>query len=256
MKPLYMGMILIFCFTILNLGGMTIDNLDIVTDRYKRALDAGAYAAAKFSPYDTSSYLRNTGSGFGTGTEHSNNLIISQDESLKWFYRVFFRNIGAENNEVLQEELKKYMPMKAIVGYDRLLIADHEDNWIVDKQYDIEYNGTMYRFTLSDQVMALPSGAWKKDTEYGIPESKRKSLVNMFIRQEIDNVINNRLYFDSNKYYDVNIALNDTDPKLSGINGVNFIVFAEGMPIPNYNLTSKKRFLYTFGIGGSEITRE
>ena len=136
------------------------------------------------------------------------------------------------------------------------MIADHEDNWIVDKQYDIEYNGTMYRFTLSDQVMALPSGAWKKDTEYGIPESKRKSLVNMFIRQEIDNVINNRLYFDSNKYYDVNIALNDTNPKLDGINGVNFIVFAEGMPIPNYNLTSKKRFLYTFGIGGSEITRE
>lgn len=130
--------------------------------------------------------------------------------------------------------------MKAIVSFDRILIADHDDNWIVNKTYDISYNGTMYRFTLSDQVMNISTGVWKTDVEYGITQSERKRLVNRFVRDEINNVINNKAYGDSDSYYDVNIALNDTDPKLDGIKGVNFIVFSEGMPIPNYNLKSKK----------------
>lgn len=256
MKPLFMGLILIFCFTMLNIGNMTIDNLDTTAERYKRALDAGAYAAAKFNSYATESYLLSNSSGFGTGIEHKNNLPLNPDESLQWFYRVFFRNIGAEKNVVMQDDLKKYMPMKAIVAFDRIMIADHKDNWILSKTYDIRYNGTMYRFTLSDQVMNIATGEWRTDTEFGISEETRKDLVNMFIRQEINNVINTRLFSGSNRYYDVNIALTDTNPKIDGIKGVNFIVFAEGMPLPNYNPKSKEKLLYAYGIGGSEITRD
>lgn len=255
MKPLFMGLILIFCFTILNFGGMTIDKLDTTAERYKRALDAGSYAAAKFDSYATEDYLLNSSPGYGSGTEHQNNLQVNPDEALTWFYRVFFRNIGVENDKIMQDELKKYMPMKAVVSFDRIIIADHKDNWIVNKTYDITHNGTMYRFTLSDQVMNVSTGEWKADAEYGISESERKRLVNMFIRKEINNVINTRLYDNSNSYYDVNIALTDSNPKLDGINGVNFIVFTEGMPIPNFNIKSKKRLLYAYGIGGSEITR-
>jgi hypothetical protein len=42
--------------------------------------------------------------------------------------------------------------------------------------------------------------------------------------------------------------------KLSGIRGINFIVFCEGLPIPSLNPFRPKLF-YAYGIGGSEIRR-
>ncbi|MGE5629804.1 MAG: hypothetical protein ACM3TR_01765 [Caulobacteraceae bacterium] len=255
MKSLYMGLILIFCFTMLNFSGMGIDNLDLVSERYKRALDAGAYAAAKHQSYSTAEYLEGYSSGFGTGTEHMNNLPLNPDESLEWFYRVFYRNLGIEEDKDMQEKLKSYISMKTVVSFDRILIADSNDNWIVGKTYDIEHNGALYRFTLSDQVLNLATGEWRKDTDFGITPETRKIYVNSFIKREIDRAINTRANFESNKYYDVPIAYNDFNPKSDGIKGVNFIVFAEGMPLPSFNPNSKNRKFYAYGIGGSEITR-
>jgi hypothetical protein len=60
---------------------------------------------------------------------------------------------------------------------------------------------------------------------------------------------------ESGNYYKIVFSLDDvTDKKLSGINGVNFLVFCEGIPIPSLNPFRREKF-FAYGIGGSEIRR-
>lgn len=234
-----------------------VDNLDATRERYKRALDAAADAAANYRTYDTAYYIEQQASGFGTGKQHKNNVEINKNDSLIWFYRVFFKNLRLENNILMQDQIKRYIPMKAIVGYDKIMIADLKDNWIVDKYFEIIYNGTNYRFTLSNQVMNVSTGVWKKDTDWGIAPDTRILLVNQFIRAEINRALMNRTNFESNIVYSISIPDINTDYKENSVNGVSFIVLVEGLPLPTLNPWSpkdKSRF-YAYAAGGSELYR-
>ncbi len=240
--------------------GKGTDNIDIMAERYKRALDAGANAASAYRAYDSENRLLMQSSGYGAGLEDRRNVPIDRDEALKWFYRLFFRNLSITTDYKRQKELKGYIPMKAIILYDRLMIADSEDNWysyypVGEKEYKCKYMGRDYKFTLSDQVYDIGNHEWITAGDLGLTSEERRSLVTQFILKELNNFLKDSKNIKSKNNYNIVFSLDDAaDKKLSGINGVNFIVLCEGIPIPSMNLFKQADF-YAYSLGGSEITR-
>jgi hypothetical protein len=259
MKSFFWSLIFIFCTWSLFFIGKGIDNIDIMSERYKRALDAGANAASSYRAYDSYEMIYNQGTGYGTGPEDSNNVLIDRQEAIKWFYRLFFRNLSISDKDK-QDELKQYIPMKALILYDRLMIADAGDNWFSydpagEREYVIEYRGKNYKFTLSDQVYDMESKVWLKAGDIGLESKDRKALVTEYITSELNSFLENRTNKESGNYYRIVFSLDDNaEDKLSGINGINFLVLCEGIPIPSMNPFRKEKF-FAYGIGGSEIRR-
>lgn len=249
------GTIIAFAFFSLMMINQAADNVSLMVKDFKRALDSGADAAARCISYDTGYYLNKVGTGYGIGTDNSNSIEINKDDAIDWFYKVYFRNLGYSKNPGKQEYLKDYIPAKALVCFDKIYIADSNDDWVTEKYYDVTYNGVLYRFTLSDQVMQVSTGAWKRDIECGMSEEIRKQLVRSFIQSEIADVVNNRAFPDSGLVYDINFAISDADLKQNAMSGVNFIVISEGMPLPSLNPWDIKKF-YAYGLGGTELTRQ
>lgn len=259
MKAFFISIIFMFCSWSLFFIGRGVDEIDIMAERYKRALDAGANAASEYRAYNTEEILQNQGNGYGTGLEDSLNVKIDREEALKWFYRLFYRNLGI-NDEERQKELKRYIPIKAVILYDRLMIADAEDNWYScypagEKKYIIQYGGKEYNFTLSGQVYDTVAGKWIKAEDIGLDPADRKALVTQYIAGELESFLQGAGIAQSGNCYNIVFSLNDTeDDRLSGINGVNFLVLCEGVPIPSLNPFKKASF-FAYGLGGSEIVR-
>lgn len=259
MKSFFWSFLFIFCTWSLFFIGKGVDNIDIMAERYKRALDAGANAASKYRAYNTEGMLQNQGAGYGVGLEDRSNVTINREEALEWFYRLFYRNLSISDVNK-QKELKQYIPMKAIILYDRLMIADADDNWYCydpsgEKEYKIHYRGRNYKFTLSDQIYDIENDIWVKAGDIGLAEGERKALVTQYIINELNCFLYSRAIKNSGNYYKIVFSLNDTaDKNLSGINGVNFLVLCEGIPITSLNPFREERF-YAYGLGGSEIVR-
>jgi len=259
MKSFFWSLLLVFCTWSLFFIGKGVDTIDIMGERYKRALDAGTYAAATYRAYDEAIYLQNQGTGFGIGTEDRSNVMVDRDAAVRWFYRLFFTNL-AINDTDKQEQLKRYIPMKALILYDRLMIADLNDDWFSyypsgEKEYIIRYNGKDYKFTLSDQIYDISRSVWIRDIDLGLREDERKAILTEYIAGEIEGFLRSRENKESCNDYRIVFSLDDTkDEKLSGINGVNFIVLCEGLPIPSLNPFRREKF-YAYSVGGSEIVR-
>jgi len=94
MKAFFLSLVFIFCTWSIFFIGKGVDNIDIMAERYKRALDAGANAASGYSSYNTEVMLRDQGTGYGIGYEDRTNVPVDREEALKWFYRLFFRNLS------------------------------------------------------------------------------------------------------------------------------------------------------------------
>jgi hypothetical protein len=255
MKWFFWTLIFLAFFTPIIFMGKGIDHLDIMKDRYKRALDSGASSAARAVIYDDENSLEQTAIGFGINEEHANNIVINKDNALNWFYRVFYRNLGIQEDIVAQEKIKRYIPMKAIVGFDKLMIADVNDNWILEENYEMEFKGSIYKFTLSDQVMKKSSGNWARDIDFGIQPQEREELVNRFIRDKLNYFLSNREIDESNYEYYVNISTRESDKVTENISGISFIVMTEGLPLPSLNPWKSEKF-YAFALGGTEINRK
>jgi hypothetical protein len=235
---------------------MGYDNKTLTEERYRRALDAGACAAAKYRPTDQGSYLEIGSNGFGMGQENKNNIPVDRDTALTWFYRVFFRNINIPDGSTeLQANYKKFMPMKAILSFDRLMIADADDTWVYDLPYKIRYSGIYYNFTLSDQIQDANTNQWYNITDIGLTMDTKNMILKEYIEGELSGFLSKRKNKDSHNTYSIKIAVNNADMKLNAINGVNVVVFAESLPMPSLNPFNKKSY-YGFGIGGTEITRK
>lgn len=256
MKSVLLMTVCMFVYVCINLGNASINSQASMMETYKRALDSGANAAIKHISYSNQESMDILASGFGEGYQDKHNIYVDKNEALKWFYQVFYRNLGIENNIQVQERLKRYIPMKALILYDRISIADVNDNWIVDKKMIIEHEGVEYLFTLSNQVMNISTGEWMDASNIGLLPEERKELVVKFIKYEIEDFLNRRENMESNLYYTIDFGLNDYDPKVNSINGVNFISLTEGMPIPSLNIFEPDQKLYAFSMGGSEITRK
>lgn len=254
MKWFFWTLIFLAFFTPIIFIGKGIDHLDIMKDRYKRALDAGASAAARALIYDDKDSLNLASMGFGAKSQHGNNIAIDKENALKWFYRVFYRNLGIENDAEAQARLKRYIPMKAIAGFDRLMIADLNDQWILEKEYLIDFNGVKYYFTMSDQVRVKDTNMWGRDIDFGISPSEREALINRFIRAELNQFLSDRENYESKNTYNVKIADNSFDEDTESIRGISFIVMAEGIPLPTLNPWKSEKF-YAYTLGGTEISR-
>lgn len=235
--------------------GKGIDHLDIMKDRYKRALDAGASSAARALVYDDETSMEKASQGFGIDEKHGNNIAIDAEGALQWFYRVFYRNLGIEDDLETQQKLKHNIPIKAIVGFDRLMIADKNDDWIVEKEYLIELGGTEYYFTMSDQLREKSSNTWHRDVDIGISAEERETIISNFVKNELNQFLAQRENKESHYSYYVNIADRSKDLKAESINGISFIVMTEGMPLPSLNPWKTEKF-YAFALGGTEMSRD
>lgn len=259
MKSFFWSLIFLFCSMSMFFIGKGVDNIDIMSERYKRALDAGANAASRYRAYATAEMVGSLGAGYGTGLEDISNVPVDREEALKWFYRLFFRNLGIYDED-LQASLKRYIPMKAIICYDRLMIADKDDNWCTynptgEKEYVLQYGGKSYKFTLSEQLYDIEAGAWVMAGDIGLEEQDRKAMLTRYIAGELNSFLRNRANRESGLEYELVFALEDSaEDKLSGINGVNFLVFCEGLPLPSLNPFRPEHF-YAYSIGGGEIIR-
>lgn len=244
------AVMLVTNLTFIDYGGKQASTLQ---DKYKKAVDAGTDAAAKHISYTTETQIEELGYGFGEGFQHTNNVNISKEDSLKWFYEVFFGNVGCINDTARQQVLKKYIPMKAIVGFDKIFIADANDNWVVEKEYIINVGGVNRKFTLSDQVFY--NGEWKTDEQWGISKNTRINLVNEFISKTLNDFINANKT-NTEDTYNLKVGTDVTDYKFSLIEGTNFIVFIEGMPLPTFDLAKGSNKFYSFSMGGAELKRK
>jgi len=259
MKAFFLSIIFIFCSGSLFFIGRGVDQVDIMAERYKQALDAGANAAAEYRAYNTQEIMENQGTGFGVGYEDSLNVEVDREAALKWFYRLFYRNLGIFT-DVEQEELKRYIPMKALILYDRLMIADAEDDWYAyapegEKKYRMEYKGKSYYFTLSEQIYDISGRKWIKAGDIGLEPAARKALVTGYIASELEGFLRDAGMGRSGNRYELVFSLTeDKGEKLSGINGINFLVLCEGIPIPSLNPFNKTSF-FAYSVGGSEIIR-
>ena len=254
MKWFFWMLIFLAFFTPILFIGKGIDHLDIMKNRYKIALDAGASSAVRALIYDDKESLDLASIGFGMKLQQENNIAIDKDNALIWFYRVFYRNLGIESNVETQEKLKRYIPMKAIAGFDRLMIADLRDQWVLEKEYLIDYKGTKYYFTMSDQVRESNTNLWGRDVDFGISPSEREAMINGFIREELNEFLANRENGESKNSYLVKIADGNFDEDTENISGISFIVMAEGIPLPSLNPWKREKF-YAFTLGGTEISR-
>ena len=138
-------------------------------------------------------------------------MPVERDEAVKWFYRLFFRNLGIMNTE-RQNEIKRYIPLKAIILFDRLMIADADDNWHTydpagEKEYVFQYKGKNYKFTLSDQIFDIESGTWITDGDIGLEPRERKAMVTEYIISQLNSFLDNR---GSGNNYKLVFSLNDT----------------------------------------------
>jgi len=161
----------------------------------------------------------------------------------------------------MQNEYKRYMPMKAIILFDRLMIADADDNWRTydpagEKEYIIPYRGKEYKFTLSDQVYDIENSLWIRADDIGLDTKERKALVTKYIINELNSFLYNTSNKESGSHYNIVFSLDDaSDSKLSGINGINFLILCEGIPIPSLNPFKQEKF-FAYSVGGSEIKKK
>ncbi|HAN09726.1 MAG TPA: hypothetical protein DCP90_03835 [Clostridiales bacterium] len=238
--------VLMLGINILLYGDMAINNLETAKIKYKRALDSATYAAAKYRAYASEEYMENISDGF------SENILVNKEEALEWFYRVFFRNINMEDDQLMMTEMKKYIILKSVIGYDKMYIAGKDDIW-VEINYEIEYNGKKYRFTLSDKLYDIEQGTWKHTRDIGLDDETRLELVTKHIKDNINNILNLREYEKNKGYYYVDFGVVDTDVN-SEIKGINFVAFVEGMPIPAFSKKGESKF-YAVSFAGAEISR-
>ncbi len=260
MKIFFWSLIFLFCSITMIFIGMGVDQVEWMSERYKRALDSGANAAAACHAYVSEDMLEQQGAGYGTGLEDSRNVAVDRDKALEWFYRLFFCN-SSLLEAADQERIKMYIPMKALICYDRLMIADMNDDWTAynaagEKGYDMQYCGMPYRFTLSDQIYDMTAGEWISGSQLGLTTEERQLLLGEYIISELSCFMNNRYNKESGNRYRLNISLGDVpDDRISPIGGVNFIVFCEGIPLPSMNPFKSQRF-FAYGLGGGEIRRK
>ena len=90
-----------------------------------------------------------------------------------------------------QNEIKQYIPLKAIILFDRLMIADVDDNWHTydpagEKEYILQYRGKNYKFTLSDQIFDLESETWITAGDIGLESKDRKAIVTEYIISQLN----------------------------------------------------------------------
>ena len=197
--------------------------------------------------------LKNLSYGYGVGTENKNNIVINKEEALQWFYRVFYRNIGVDDSVQAQKKVNQYLVMKCFVQFDRISIADENDNWLIEKEYIITHNGQSYLISLAEDVKRISTGEWLKASSIGLTESKRREYLIQFITDEINLFLQS--YSNNGVNVTINISADESDKLLNSINGINFIVFVNCMPLPALNHFDPKEKLNVFSIGGSELYR-
>lgn len=201
-------------------------------------------------------------------------IELNRDRALNKFYETMFINMNVSKDKINQEILKKYVPIKIIVGYDAYYINTlyeindehtnkHEikEKWMPGKKYvffDKKNNLGIY-FSLADYTVVNDYNTGK--INIGSNEELNKLYpISVFgtefnnIRKSaiIENIKNDLTYFT---YLNSEIAKNNgwrysfEIPVIDNraIDNISFIAFVQGLPI------SGTENLNTYGFGVSKI---
>lgn len=204
----------------------------------------------------------------------SQSYDIDCEKTLSKFYISLFNNLNIGNNKVAQDQIKMYIPLKLIIGYDGYYInawinvkdqnsgkVSVKELWQPKKSFTYydSSNKLIFNFTLDDsmKIYDINSSKWiygkRNDLELKYPDCSILKQANFdgFRRQIIINAIQNDITYYTNKNnitanrygltYSMQIPLIQNDKKLSSINNVCFMAFFQG------NINNKDYNFYAFG---------
>ncbi len=185
------------------------------------------------------------GKGYGTD--------INKDRVLQRFYNTLFLNLGIENDEIKQGQVKQYIPVIALVDYDSLSIytyVERKDNenireavWLNPVPFTKVYGDYIVNYSVTDMVQVY-------DVENNITYNDYYSNLNNFgiehFQNQIDfekekhlvmtETITNKINGYINKYNNYNTGYNlmlpiESSEYTNMIKDVSLFVFVDGIPI-------------------------
>lgn len=237
MKNIILITITLICITIISYLE-SINNINNnIEERYKRALDVACYSAMRASIYKSDN-LYDLSNGL------SDSINIDKEKALEWFYKVLFKNLNIEDNK-LKNNLKKYIPIKCILGYEKMYLANKEDKWI-SIPYIFKYNNSIYKLTLDCKVYKKYKDKYIETNDI---KNSYKYLINI-IKSNINNIMDNETN-SLNIKYNIKFGVDKEDENMC-IKGISFIAFVDNMPISKYDFGKK---FYAVSFAGSEILR-
>lgn len=192
------------------------------------------------------------------------NYKVNKEEALQAFYKTLFINLGVEDDETIQEAVKRYIPAIVVIGYDGFWIhteekmKDGQDEniiravWKEKKPYVFaDSKGNSLSFTLDDYVYAYDagSGTWYEGPREVVNQevSGRIELLNdeelfeQVRRTTIVKSIQNDLahYINAHNQYSRLLGISytfslpeiDQEEWNNTIDDVGFMAFIQGLPV-------------------------
>lgn len=215
-------------------------------------------------------------------TKDSKDVDPNLNAALEAFYSTLFMNFGVEDDEVAQDGIKAFVPIKMVVAYDGFYVHTAEtfynedkgknetaEIWIPKKAYsyyDPVYN-IVINFTLSDYafVYSITDGCWyegKREELFvrypgvnsvfytSIFDTLRRETIVRSIQEDLEYYTSRNNYIAKmlNKSLVYNIPYISNETWNNTIDDICFIAFMQGMPLSgvtdNYN---------TYGFGGTRL---
>lgn len=207
--------------------------------------------------------LRQTGQAsqqnvFEGAHKSSKDVVLNLDHALDRFFETVYINFGIDNNKILQDAMKEYLPVQMVVAYDGLYVhARHNvyneatgkmeprESWTSKIPYSYYDKGSeaigderIVNFTLD-----------KLDDEKS--DNIRRETIIRLIQDQLEYYTgrNNYLAEANGLGYVYNIPYISEDSWNNTINDICFIAFLQGIVIPGTDQSYS-----TYGFGGTKLS--
>ena len=242
--------------------------------KYNDAMNQAVDDAAR--TLQTSAVWKETEEGY----ESQKRLELRRNDAVDSFFMTLFLNFGLWNEEKKQDELKRYIPVIAIIGYDGVdMYAEDEyigrngesqmqHVWKPKLPYGfMDQGGNVIGFTLDDYVTVYrpSSGSWLagyqrelKSTAADVPilqddqlfDAVRRTTIVDTIQQALANTINehNERALRNGVSYTFTLPSISDEEWHNTINDVGVLAFIQGFPLgySSYN---------HYALGGSRLLK-
>lgn len=245
--------------------------------RYTKAIEMSlntALASIELSPSQNPGEETNL-EKLAMGYTIDNKMQVNTEKLRDVFLQTLFNNVQAKNIRQ-QEQFKRFVPLLAVVQYDRIWLNAYCDSKYVSESpltyYDNDDN-KYYYLTLRDEYYSVnvpPSDSdptpWKKEdnrTYYNInnPANNPAELTEAIKNKHLADIIESSLsafadgYSESHKGYKINIGNFDKEGFSNSVKDVSVFCFVEGIPIKSILSDEPDRSFYAFRFGGASIKR-
>lgn len=196
--------------------------------------------------------------------------------ALERFNETMYINLNIKGDQVGQDALKSFLPVKLVVAYDGYFLNVWEnvtdnmgrkqvvDTWLPKKTfvYYEKDSNLIINFTITDYISIYDTSTGtysegnRADMELLYPASTVLNSINFdnIRRQTIVEMINNDLELYSMKYnylarkfgygYNFSIPIVSKDDWNNTIDGITFMAFLQGMPVSNLDSTQINTYAF------------